>query len=131
MSSTRRGALAASCAVATHHSPWRSRPASLPRARPPVYNAGDDLVCDGMDEVEKVLLHTYAASSKAAAAAAGENASLAAEIRAGTDAMVRQRRQGRDPAGAAPPPACNTLASCAALAGRSSARRARAARRQV
>ena len=46
-----------------------------------------------MDEVERVLLHTYATSSKAAAAAAaGESASLAAEIRAGTDVMVRATR---------------------------------------
>jgi hypothetical protein len=55
-----------------------------------------------MDEVEKVLLHTYATSAKAAAAAAaGESASLAAEIRAGTDAMVRHARAARAPLAAA------------------------------
>ena len=62
-----------------------------------MYNAGDDLACDGLDEVERVLLHTYApsASSALAPAAAASSSTaapasasaLAAEIRAGTDAM--------------------------------------------
>lgn len=66
-----------------------------------VYNAADDLACDGLDEVERVLLNTFAGSGKSTggaaasaggssvtAAAAAASSSASAEIRTGTDKLV-------------------------------------------
>ena len=48
-----------------------------------VYNAGDDLVCDGLDAVERLLMVQSSASR-----GGGGGKALAAEIRAGTDSLA-------------------------------------------